>query len=152
MKLPLKTVSMKFMLFIAISSLFLSPASAEVLEVRPTPIEASESGGIVSKTIQFITNLFQSDEERQLREAVIELIEVIDSEEFRELKLGNYHPTEAYDIEVKKLAEELLEIMGGEELSELDEKRRLMVSDKIIGFLTSDDNMFGQPQKCLPLL
>ena len=29
MKLPLKTVSMKFMLFIAISSLFLSPASAK---------------------------------------------------------------------------------------------------------------------------
>ena len=29
MKLPLKTVSMQFMLFIAISSLFLSPASAK---------------------------------------------------------------------------------------------------------------------------
>ena len=43
MRLPLKTISMRFMLFIAISSLFLSPASAEdVLEDQL--IKASESG------------------------------------------------------------------------------------------------------------
>ena len=77
MKLPLKTVSMQFMLFIAISSLFLSPASAEVLEVQPT---------------------------------------------------------EAYEIEVKKLVEELAELTGGEEFSELDEEQRLMVSEKIVEF------------------
>ena len=39
MKLPLKTVSMRFMLFIAISSLFLSPASAKDAISEDQPAE-----------------------------------------------------------------------------------------------------------------
>ena len=52
MRLPLKTISMRFMLLIAISSLFLSPASAkDALEDQL--IKASESGDF-NKVIQLL--------------------------------------------------------------------------------------------------
>ena len=67
MKLPLKTVSMRFMLFIAISSLFLSPVSAEDAALGDQP-EASEGEVFELKLV----------EPEKLREL---------TEEFRKLEL-----------------------------------------------------------------
>ena len=107
MKLPLKTRSMKFMLFIAISSLFLTPASAEdVLENQAQTIEALESE--VRELEEFL--LYKEDEDLKLYK-----------EKFREFKKNHLKEiirTSKNQVMFREALEEL-ESLRKEELEDL---------------------------------